>query len=153
MTADDRPAFLQAFNRLAVALRLPVAEIDGAMHGIYFDALRDLPIEAVEAAVLPLSRVPGFGFVRTTEWHQAAERAQVEQTLRALPPGREEPWQFECAYCEDTGWEERQCDGGRVCGRPKEHPAHTFATACSCRDSNRTFQRHHRVPKGREVYT
>lgn len=153
MTADDRPAFLQAFNRLAVALRLPIAEVDGAMQQTYFDALRDLPIEAVDAAVLILSRTAGYGFPRTPEWHQVAEQQRVEQTLRALPPGRDEPWHFECPHCEDTGWEERSCDGSRMCGRSKEHPAHTFATACSCRDTNRTFQRHHRVPKGREVYT
>lgn len=153
MTDDDRGAFLQAFNRLAVALRLPEREIDASMQQIYFDALADLPIAAVDGAVDGLARTAGYGFPRTSDWHSVAERVQVEQTLRALPPARDEPWHFECEYCSDTGWEERACDGGRMCGRSKEHPAHTFASPCSCRNSNRTYARHHRVPKGREVYT
>lgn len=153
MSDDELPAFLQAFNRLAVALRLPAPEIDAAQKQIYFEALRDLPLEAVEAAVLPLSRTAGFGFPRTSEWHQVAEQQRVEQTLRALPPGREEPWQHECPHCEDTGWEERACDGEhRMCGRPKAHAPHSFTTPCSCRETNRTYARHHRVPKGRETY-
>jgi hypothetical protein len=152
MTEDDLPTFLQAFNRLAVALRLPTAEVDAPMKRIYFDALKDLPLEAVDAAVEPLSRVKGYGFPRTDVWHERAAQCRVEQTLKALPAAREEPWKNECDYCGDTGWEQRECDGGRMCGRSKEHPAHAYATPCSCRDSNATYARHHRVPKGRESY-
>jgi len=152
MTDADKPAFAQAFNRLAVGLRLPPAEVDAVMQRIYFDALRDLPIAAVEAAVIPLQRVQGYGFPTTARWHEQAELQRVEQTLRALPPAREEPWHFTCEHCTDCGFEERTCDGGRMCGRSKPHAAHTFATPCSCRDTNVTYQRHHRVPKGRETY-
>lgn len=154
MTDADKQAFAQAFNRLAVALRLPSAEVDPAMQRIYFDALHDLPIAAVDAAVMPLQRVQGYGFPSTARWHEQAEIQRVEQTLKALPPAREEPWSEECSYCSDTGWEDRTCDGEhRQCGRAKVHPAHSYATPCSCRDTNRTFARHHRVPKGRESYT
>lgn len=152
MTTADMPTFLQAFNRLAVALRLPAAEVDAPMKQIYFDALKDLPIEAVAGAVHGLVKTAGYGFPRTSEWHSVAERCRVELTLRALPAAREQPWAFECQHCEDTGWAYHDCDGGRVCGRAKEHNPHTYATPCSCRDTNRTFQRHHRVPKGQETY-
>lgn len=153
MTDDDLPAFLQAFNRLAVGLRLPTAEIDAAMKRIYFDALKDLPLTAVDAAVEPLSRVKGYGFPRTDIWHERAEQCRVELTLAALPPAREEPWHHECPHCEDTGWAYHECDGERLCGKSKPHPVHTYTVACSCRETNRTYARHHRVPKGRETYT
>lgn len=153
MTEDDLPEFLQAFNRLAVGLRLPTAEIDAAMKRIYFDALKGLPIAAVAGAVGGLLQTAGYGFPRTSEWHSVAEQVRIEQTLRALPPAREEPWHFECSYCSDTGWEDRECDGEhRMCGRAKTHAAHVYASPCSCRETNATFQRHHRVPRGRETY-
>jgi hypothetical protein len=153
VTEADLPAFLQAFNRLAVGLRLPTAEIDAAMKRIYFDFLRDLPLAAVDAAVEPLGRVQGYGFPSTARWHEQAEQCRVEQTLRALPAGREEPWHFECNHCGDSGWEERTCNGEhRQCGRAMVHPAHSFVTACSCRATNATYGRHHRVPRGRETY-
>jgi hypothetical protein len=152
MTDQDKPAFAQAFNRLAVGLRLPASEVDPAMQQIYFDALKDLPIAAVDAAVVPLQRTAGYGFPRTSEWHGVAQQCRIEQTLKALPPAREEPWHSECPHCDDCGWEYRECDGDRICGRSKKHAAHTFATPCSCRNTNTTYARHHRVPKGRETY-
>lgn len=152
MTDDDLPAFLQAFNRLAVALRLPAAEVDAPMKQIYFDALKDLPIAAVAGAVGGLAKTAGYGFPRTSEWWAVADRVRVEQTLKALPPPREEPWRHECPHCCDCGWEYRECDGDRICGRSKTHAPHAFATPCSCRETNHTYARHHRVPKGRETY-
>jgi hypothetical protein len=154
VTDQDKPAFAQAFNRMAVALRLPAAEVDPAMQQIYFDALKDLPVAAVVGAVGGLTQSAGYGFPRTSEWHSVAERCRIEQTLKALPSsGREEPWHHECPHCEDTGWEIRECDGShRQCGRAKEHQAHSYASACSCRNTNATYARHHRVPRGRETY-
>jgi hypothetical protein len=152
VTEQDKPAFAQAFNRLAVALRLPAVEVDPAMQQIYFDALKDLPIAAVVGAVSGLSKTAGYGFPRTSEWYSVAERCRVELTLKALPASREEPWHHECPHCEDSGWELRECDGDRICGRPKTHAAHGFASPCSCRETNLTYARHHRVPKGRETY-
>ena len=152
MTDTDKPAFAQAFNRLAVALRLPSHEVDPAMQQIYFDALKELPISAVVGAVGGLAKTAGYGFPRTSEWYSVAERVRVELTLKALPAGREQPWQHECPHCEDTGWEYRDCHGDRICGRSKEHTPHKFVTPCSCRNTNATYARHHRVPKGRETY-
>lgn len=62
-----------------------------------------------------------------------------------IPPARSEPWHHECEACEDTGWELRTCypDQGPVCGvaRCKRAAEHTYAVACGCRETNRTYQR------------
>lgn len=74
-----------------------------------------------------------------------AERG-FEGMLRAfIVPGRERPWRAECSACDDSGWEVRTCypDQGPACGVEycKRVNEHTFAVACSCRETNRTYQR------------
>lgn len=134
--------FLPIFNRLCVALREPQDD-SGVTQGIYFDALKDLPTVALEAGAVTLMREPGRRFFPTTaEWRSVAELAVSQQIRETLTAVREQPWVHECEHCEDTGWERFECTGDRFCGRPTVHAAHTFVRICSCRATNRTFQRH-----------
>jgi hypothetical protein len=153
MTVTDRFAFVQAFNRLAVATRLPAAEADATMQQIYWDGLEDLPIDAVTAAAASLERA-GLWFPKVAEWRDHAAQRQ-QQRLAALPAGRDEPWQAECDACDDTGWIPHRCypGTGKTCGRrlclDGRYPHdHTFVVPCSCRETNRTYQRHRAVQVG-----
>lgn len=144
MTDDDKRAFVQAFNVLAIATRL--AESDATMQRVYFEGLRDLSVESVTAAAAALSKSAQF-FPRVAEWRDAA-RLQAVALLKALPDGRERPWEDECGACDDTGWEPRICYPGTMnnCGRRKcltERAEHRYMVPCSCRSTNRTYQRHH----------
>ncbi len=155
MTAADKVRFVQSFNRLAVASRLPAAEADAAMQRIYFEGLEDLPIDAVEAAAGELVRTSEW-FPKVSEWRTAAKTQRTVLLTLALPPAREEPWREECEACHDTGWELKYCYPGTpvICERrgpsPKRDcsrddvPEHTYVVPCVCRATNRTFQRTHR---------
>ena len=150
MTPADRLRFAQAFNRLAVATRLPVAEADAAMQQVYWDGLREQPIEAVTAAAGTMETHARW-FPKVAEWREAAYRHQVTARLQ-LPDGRDEPWHDECETCGDTGWVLHHCYPGsgntcghrhcRVAGRRSEH---TYVRSCPCRPTNRTLQRHHAI--------
>jgi len=123
------------------------------MQQIYWDGLDDLPIEGVAAAADVLAKSSQW-FPKVAEWREAARTHQLEGLLR-LPPGRDDEWKNECEACEDTGWQTKTCDPTTTptCGRPvrgAHQHAHTYAVPCPCRATNRTYQRHHRVPKGRE---
>lgn len=140
--------FLAVFNRLCVALREPQDDT-GVTQGVYWDALRDLPLPALEAGANALMREPGRRFFPSTaEWRTAAEQAQRQQFKAAVQAPREEPWHLECAACEDTGWEHFHCPGDRSCGRMKPHGAHDYVRVCVCRPTNRTYQRHHHFGAG-----
>ena len=139
MTALDKPRFLQAFNRLAVAVRLPADHTDGAMHRVYFEGLSDFGIEAIEAAAHELERQAKW-FPKVSEWRDVAERARNIRALAAVSTDQR-VWHAECDACDDTGWEILTCSGRVQCGREKEHAAHDYAVPCPCRPTNRTYQR------------
>jgi hypothetical protein len=108
MTDIDRPTFLQAVARLAVALRESEPDI---MHlRIYFAALQDLEIELITAAADRWMTSSSW-FPKVSEWRGLArqiERERIEAQrarLRKLPAPL-------CKDCRDTGW--RQCDDDRV---------------------------------------
>jgi hypothetical protein len=152
MTNADNVEFLQAFNRLAVATRLPAAEADGAMQRVYWDGLSELPIDAVVAAAEAMEKSAQW-FPKVSEWREAGYRHQVSERLK-LPEGRDEPWHDECGACSDTGWELRHCYPGtakncghRNCvkGRREEHD---YVERCTCRETNRTYQRNQAVLTG-----
>lgn len=111
MTERDKPQFLQAFNRLATALR--EKEQDAIALRVYFDALADLEIEFVTAAADRFATSAQW-FPKSSEWHAAAQRIEDDRTdaqralLRKLP----EPL---CLACGDTGWE-RFTNGVKRCG-------------------------------------
>lgn len=100
MVETDRPAFLQAIARLAVALR--AHEPDVVLMRTYFAALHDVDIEFVVAAA---DRLMGRSqwFPKTSEWR--AEAAKIERErfeaqramLRKLPAPL-------CLECNDSSW-------------------------------------------------
>jgi hypothetical protein len=140
--------FLQIFNRLCVALRDP-GDDSGVTQQIYFDALKDLPIPAIDMGAANLMRESGRRFFPTTaEWRSAAELAHDALLRKALTPGRSEPWKHDCAACEDTGWVQGLSCPESPCGREKAHQPHTYVRACPCRATNRTFQRHQKFGSG-----
>ena len=142
MVINDKIRFKQAFNRLAVATRLPADQVDAAMQKIYFDGLERFPIEAIESAAAELA-VNAQWFPKLAEWCDVAERAR---NARALTAGSQDHggrvWHAECATCDDTGWESVTCDGKhKQCGRERDHGDHEYVVPCVCRDTNRTYQR------------
>ena len=148
MTEAD---FLKVYNRLCVALR-EQQDDSGMTQRIYFDALKDLSVEALQFGATALQRETGRRFFPTTaEWRDAARPFQASQRIAlALPAGREQPWREECHHCGDTGWVEGLSCGGQMgtCGRAKAHLPHTYTEPCACRPTNRTYQRHQTVGRG-----
>ena len=146
MTNTDRLEFAQAFNRLAVSTRLPTGEADAAMQQVYWTGLEDMPIEFVVSAADALSKASQW-FPKVAEWREWATRLRL-QSIIALPDGRDEPWHDECEACGDTGWEIRRCYPGtpNTCGHRNcvkgKRLEHNYAERCTCRPTNRTFQRH-----------
>lgn len=153
MTPTDKSAFLQAFNRLAVATRL--GDADASMQRIYWDALKDMELPAIEQSAAHLAQSAQW-FPKVAEWREAARAAKLTAQIKALPAGREEPWHSECAACDDTGWEFRTCypGTGNTCGRQRceqEGKEHDYTVRCPCRETNRTYQRHHGPAAARVV--
>ena len=84
MTLADGARFNQAFDGLALALRLNTDREGGAdQRAIYFEALGDLEVAAVTTAAGTLQRVARF-FPTVSEW--AAEAERVAQQTRAAAP-------------------------------------------------------------------
>ncbi len=75
MTDDDEPRFRACYHRLCAAQQ---RKRDINEYDVYLEALKPLPIEAIEAAILELARkptVPGKTFFpRTTEIFERAAR-------------------------------------------------------------------------------
>lgn len=101
MTPNDKSRFLQAINRLAVALR--EKDLDLPQMQVYFEALADLPVELVTEAGRRLEQTAQW-FPKPSEWREAValllrERLEAQRDwLRKAPRPL-------CATCEDTGWE------------------------------------------------
>lgn len=141
MVVLDKARFNVAFNYLATATRLPVAELTPENKRVYFDAMKDIATEAVEGAAAQLAKSAQW-FPKVAEWRDSARlyRRGVEVKQIAGQP-REQEWKHECDFCEDTGF----CyEGGKTLhevvlgayeGRPRMH-------VCVCRATNRTYQRH-----------
>lgn len=155
----DKKRFDVAFNRLAVATRLPADEGDPVMKQTYWEGLSELPIEAVEVAAANLAKTLGW-FPKLAEWREAAKVHRSVLLDRALTPAREEPWKHECEDCEDTGWRTFHCVPGTDvnCGRPKcikgeylhlqadgtvRVIEHDYVVRCPCRPTNATYRRRH----------
>ena len=141
MIAAEKLRFAQCFNKLAIALRLPTADADVTAQRVYWEALEGYPIEAVEDAARHFTASAQW-FPKTSEWLSGAEQARSARALaKCLPSPREEAWTDECDVCIDTGWETLSCEGDRSCGRHKPHAQHKYVVHCSCRHTNRTWQR------------
>lgn len=139
----DPRAFIAVFSRLCVALR-ESQDDTGITQQVYFEALKDVPVAALEAGADLLMREQGRRFFPTTaEWRTAAERARESQFRSAVGQARTDPWRHECHDCEDTGWVRGlTCPGDARCGRDRKHMPHDYTMACPCRPTNRTYQRH-----------
>ena len=139
----DETEFLAVFSRLCVALR-ETQDDSGITQGVYWEALCDLPLAALEAGANALMRQQGRRFFPTTaEWRAEAEKAAYAEPKKAVSGGRDEPWRHECQDCEDSGWVRvLRCDGGTTCGRTRKHMPHDYTLACPCRMTNRTWRRH-----------
>ena len=94
MTPEELPTFIQAFNRLAVSLpsrREEDAdpEVQAGRYTTYFTALSDLPLAAVQQAVVEIQRHGSGFFPSTQEWYRVADdlayRTLVDEQQRALP--------------------------------------------------------------------
>jgi hypothetical protein len=99
MTDSDKPAFVQAFNRLALSLR--EKDPDAMTLRTYFDGVRDLEIEFVTAAADSLARRAEYGFPKVPDWRREAQRIESERDAaqRAGIRRLREPL---CSDCGDT---------------------------------------------------
>jgi len=141
-----RVNFGPVFQRLARQLGKTITE--PAIVEDYFEALKDLPLEAVTEAADTLSKSATW-FPKTSEWREAAALVHRKLLQRAVHEPRGEPWRHDCHDCEDTGWVQGlECPGDVTCGRPRPHAPHSYTRACPCRATNRTYLRHHHVGGG-----
>jgi len=111
MTDTDKPAFLQAIGRLAVALRAEAP--DTLLMQTYFFTLKDLEIEFVVAAAERLM-VTTQWFPKTSEWREAALRLEAERREEQRAFMRKLPSPL-CAACSDTGWARDENDRVHRC--------------------------------------
>lgn len=136
------------FAKLAIQLRW--TDADTAAIQSYYEALKDVSLEAVQASALRFAQEPGRKWFPTTgEWVATAQQVQTEALKRAVKPARDEPWHVECEACQDTGFVQGLvCEGTAACGRPQIHTPHPYVRMCPCRPTNRTFLRHSQFGKG-----
>lgn len=101
MTDDEKPQFVQSFNRLCVALR--EKDPDVIQMRVYFEGLKDLELQLVTAAADHLS-LSAEWFPKLPEWRAAVEQIRLERhdAQRAFLRSAKRPL---CPVCEDTGWE------------------------------------------------
>ena len=99
MTEEERVSFRMIFKTLAIALQLRDPHPDAPQ--IYFRALADLPLDAVQDAAVRLARGdvdgrPAKWFPTTAEWHREGvdvlkELAQEREHARLALPADETP--------------------------------------------------------------
>lgn len=139
---------LQEFSRIymVLALQLRNANTDELAVAAYFDALQDMQIASVHDGAKYFARERGRKFFPTTaEWRDRAFLAFQNELRSAFQEVREKPWYSDCTACDDTGWEGFSCPE-RPCDRTRTHAPHVYVSACPCRATNRTYQRHHVLP-------
>jgi hypothetical protein len=144
--------FGMVFTKLAMQLR--ATDTDIVTIKSYYEAMRDCPLDTVQASAQGFAREAGRKWFPTTgEWHEAAQAVLTAQLKEAIKPARDEPWHFDCETCLDTGWMygpngvPLMCPE-RPCGDSKEHSPHTWTKACPCRPMNPTYQRHQKFGAG-----
>lgn len=139
--------FSQTFALLAVQLR--ATDTDELTIRGYYEALKDAPLEMIQASARAFAQEPGRKFFPTTaEWFQVAHESSVAALRKRLPAARETPWHYDCAHCDDTGWEPFSCPGDVTCGRDRPHAPHAYVRPCPCRPVNQTWQRHQHFGSG-----
>lgn len=143
----DKKRFDAAFNYLATATRLPVADITPETKRVYYDGMQDLPAEDIESAAAQIAKSAQW-FPKVAEWRAKATQSKKLAEIKQLGPAkRENDWRHECDYCEDGGWS--AADGRTfhevvVSGwTPRPRMQH-----CVCRATNHTYQRKWRAQFG-----
>jgi hypothetical protein len=131
-----------------LALQLQATNSDEAAMRAYFNAMNDLPVEAVQQSAAQLAREANRRFFPTTaEWVTVAREIEVKSYRRQLSARPDQPWHMDCLRCDDSGWIFFECPDA-ACGRDREHAPHVFVRPCPCRPTNRTYQRHHTIGSG-----
>ncbi len=171
MTQADLHPFM-TFNRLAVCLPIRRDELqdDGVLevkYEEYFNTLRDLPLAAVQQAVIEIQRRGSGFFPSTQEWYRVADdlayRTLLDEEHHARPalppPARSDdafaraipcrdpdrnPYASWCADCDDTGWLSHDCRDGDRCDQHADVDAawgeHEHVSRCGCRAMNPKIQ-------------
>jgi hypothetical protein len=162
MTIAD---FATVIGTLAVATG---KELDNETVDVYFAALKDVPLETLQAATGRLvnsSRFfPSVGEIRASCDRVRAGKAFTTFIPPALPSGAlrdDDPrlW-YACTTCQDSGWASHWCPGS-VNAQPKDHEVfqsirpcgshacarfgkqgygHEFMVRCGCYHANRVIQ-------------
>jgi len=101
MTTADHFAFDQAFRKVVRVhgLRDWTETAIVRIRGDYFDALQDLPIDALQRAADALVR-SAQRWPKPADWRSMAGRTHAPKPYLATP-GLET---YACLRCEDTGW-------------------------------------------------
>ncbi len=131
-------------------------ELDADTIVVYYDVMKEFSEEITYAAAAQLARTSKW-FPKTSEWRECA--LLIEQNKRRAELSGPRSWKLECEVCEDTGWIFFWCLGLEVpasdlgrrdetmpveqCDRDRSHLPHSFVRVCPCRETNRTYQRHH----------
>lgn len=132
--------FTAIFARLASQLRWLDYRPEDLVN--YSEALRNLPIAVLHESAKRIATEPGRKYFPTTgEWREWALEYESELRRAALTGSRD--WKVECEDCDDCGFLFFECPGDKTCDRDRPHLPHTFVRVCGCRESNRTYQRHH----------
>ena len=112
----------------------------------YWTTLEDCTEGTIRQAALDLQRAGGEFPRSSGDWYRRA--IDLERTTRlheTIRTAREEPWHVECEDCEDTGFSRHHCNGTGTDGCPRCRrlgiKAHEWVEVCSCRPTNRTYQR------------
>lgn len=102
MTEADKPAFTQAFSRLAVAFREKAP--DAVQLRVYFDVLKAFDVELVVDAAARLMRQEWFP--KVGEWARVARQIELERIEEQKARLRQAAKYAAplCAACDDTGW-------------------------------------------------
>jgi hypothetical protein len=93
-------AFARVFGPLAIQLR--AGDVDEVTIRVYYDTLKDLPLEFLAMAAEEMGRSAEW-FPKTSEWRAAARKVETERRRhqKVLLSSLAEPL---CRACDDTGW-------------------------------------------------
>jgi hypothetical protein len=128
VTNDDRTEFFQICVTLAAVTR---AELDEPTQHLYWQAMRDVPMELVRRASVDLTK--GSKFMPTpAEWRAEVDRVldrRPAKPAQGLLPG--DVGDFRCDACDNTGFVgvDEPCSKGIRCGTKGSH-THRIARRC-----------------------
>ena len=137
MRYEDDKRFARLITTLAVATN--AKDVDTPTIELYFRALMDVPIELLEAAVVPMVQSARF-FPKVAEWRLACDKV-LDARQAQLTAGNQlqlggDVGDGRCPSCDDTGWVhfEQECAREWRCHQyvEGEEPAHTHTAVKRC---------------------